>query len=67
MAEHRWTATVYYHTAAGEPLTVTHDFDELADLHDLIERGPNFYAIERIVVRINAGDLAVTLEAAEHA
>ena len=46
----RWTATVYYRTADGDPLDVQHTFEELDMLHDLIERGPDFHAIVRIVI-----------------
>lgn len=46
----RWTATVYYRTDAGM-IDVEHQFEELNMLHDLIERGPDFYAIDRIEIR----------------
>jgi hypothetical protein len=46
----RWVATVWYRTDAGL-IDVEHEFGELADLHDLIERGPDFYAIDRIEIR----------------
>jgi len=45
----RWVATVTYYG----PLTVTHHFDELEQLQYIIERGPNFYLIESIVVAPN--------------
>lgn len=45
----RWTATVHYRTDNG-PLDVTHLIEELEDLHDLVEAGPNFYAIDRIEI-----------------
>ena len=44
----RWTATVIYRSDAG-PLEVKHDIEELYELHPLIELGPSFHAIERIV------------------
>lgn len=46
----RWTATVWYRTDEGL-IDVEHVFEELDMLHNLIERGPDFYAIERIEVR----------------
>ncbi len=46
----RWAATVWYRTDAGL-IDVEHEFEELSDLHNLIERGPNFYAIDRIEIR----------------
>lgn len=48
----RWMATVWYRTDAGV-IDVEHTFEELSDLHDLIEAGPDFYAIDRIEIRIN--------------
>jgi hypothetical protein len=49
----RWHATVYYRTEAGT-LDVHHDFEEIADLHDLVELGPHWDTIERIeITRVN--------------
>lgn len=62
----RWKATVTYRTNNG-PLDVEHSFEELFELHDLIERGPHWDTIERIVVKLarpaDARDL--TIEVAE--
>lgn len=45
----RWNAVVEYRTENG--LTdVTHDIEELDELHDLVERGPDWDSIERIVI-----------------
>lgn len=30
----------------------THEFDELYELHDLIEHGPCWYALDRIEIRL---------------
>lgn len=46
----RWTATVWYRTDAGL-IDVAHTFEELDMLHNLVERGPDFYAIDRIEIR----------------
>ena len=46
----RWVAVVYYRTTNGM-LDVEHQIEELDMLHDLIERGPDFNAIERIEIR----------------
>ncbi len=46
----RWTAIVYYRTDAGL-IDVEHQIEELDMLHMLIERGPDFYAIDRIEIR----------------
>lgn len=32
---------------------VNHYFEQLEDLHDIIERGPNWNTIETIVIRLN--------------
>lgn len=45
----RWIATIYYRTDGGI-LDVTHAIEELEDLHDIVEAGPNFYAIARIEI-----------------
>jgi len=45
----RWHAEVDYRTDGGV-VTVPHDVEELCELHDLIERGPSFYTIEKIVI-----------------
>jgi len=46
----RWTATVWYRTNAGL-IDVQHVFNELDMLHGLIERGPDFYAVDHIEIR----------------
>lgn len=46
----RWTAIAWYRTDAGL-VDIEHQFEELDQLHMLIERGPDFYTIERIEVR----------------
>jgi hypothetical protein len=42
-------------TYRGElgPIEVDHYFEEIADLHVLIERGPDWNTIEDIVIRLN--------------
>lgn len=52
--EPRWTATVFYRTENGL-LDVEHRFEEIAELHNLVEYGPNFYAIDRIEIRLSGG------------
>tara|TARA_R110000868_G_scaffold236522_2_gene490561 strand:- start:2428 stop:2631 length:204 start_codon:yes stop_codon:yes gene_type:complete len=42
----RWFAVVVYRGGNIKLL----NFDELADLHDLIEEGPNFYLIRSITI-----------------
>ena len=61
----RWPATIYYRSAAGL-IDVTHDFEELDELHDLVEAGPHWDTIDRIeVVRSDGRNRALTLEEAE--
>lgn len=47
----RWFVTVTYRTEAG-PLEVEHDVDELYELHDLVERGPDWNTVEKIEIRL---------------
>lgn len=46
---HRWMAEIYYHDAPMEIVT----FEELEELHDIVERGPDWNTIDRIVVSLN--------------
>jgi hypothetical protein len=46
----RWMAEIYYRT--DRPTNVV-EFEELVELHDLVEMGPNWNEIERIVVVLN--------------
>jgi hypothetical protein len=48
----RWQALVVYRSQNG-PIEVDFAFEELAELHGLIERGPNWDTIERIVVTLD--------------
>ena len=46
----RWVAVVSYHGG----LDVTHYLDELEQLQSLIERGPNFYLVDNIAIKLNS-------------
>ena len=48
----RWLAVVTYRGEAG-PIEVDYQFEELEELHTLIERGPHFDTIVSIVVTFN--------------
>jgi len=48
---HRWRAVVTYRGEAG-PVDVTHEFEELYELHMLIERGPDWNCISDIRITI---------------
>ncbi len=62
----RWQATVYYRTEHGTA-DVVHEMRELADIHDLVERGPHWDTIEKIeITRINhCTSVSLTVEQAE--
>lgn len=51
----RWTVTVYYRTSLGI-VDVQHDIEEIDMLHDLIELGSNWLAIDRIEIRLTRDD-----------
>jgi hypothetical protein len=61
----RWTVTLTYYHGDG-PRSSTVNIHELYELQDIVERGPNFYAIESIVIGINtdADHPKVTVEEA---
>ena len=61
---HRWIATVFYRSDAGEQ-RVEHDLAELSELHDLIERGPHWDTmIEISIVRAELVSGPITIEKA---
>jgi hypothetical protein len=59
----RWRAVVYYRTDHGL-VDVTHDFEELMQLHDLVEAGPDWNTIDRIEIRLRLTDYPLTVEEA---
>ena len=48
--QHRWRARITY-LRNRPPLGVT--FEELDELHDIIERGPDWNEIDQIVIMLN--------------
>jgi hypothetical protein len=52
MSHFRWLAIVKYRTNAGVN-EVDHQFEELFELHDLIERGPDWNCVEGIHIQLN--------------
>ncbi|CAL8981523.1 hypothetical protein RHODGE_RHODGE_02852 [Rhodoplanes serenus] len=58
----RWTAVIIYRSQAGI-VDVVHDIDEICDLDNLVERGPDWDTIESITIRRTGGD-RLTLEEA---
>ena len=59
----RWIADVTYRSESG-PVDVHHHLVELEELHDIVERGPDFYCIEdiRIVMARDENEKVKTLE-----
>ena len=62
----RWYAEITYKTELGS-CAVPHAFEEIEDLHEIVECGPNFYGIERIVITPQplAGVTGRTIESLE--
>lgn len=48
----RWHATIYYRSETGG-VDVDHDIEEIEELHDIVERGPDWNAIDKIVVTLS--------------
>jgi hypothetical protein len=65
MEHARWLAMIHYQTDAGL-LRVDHAIEEIEDLHDIVERGPNFYtiAVIEIILQDNV-EPGLTVEKAE--
>lgn len=60
---YRWKADItYLHDHHVQVETVY--FDELHELHDIVEAGPNFYCIDSIEVRTNGLHPRMTVEQA---
>jgi len=60
----RWLATIYYRSDAGG-VDVDHDIEELEELHDIVERGPDWNTIDKIVVTLaRKADERMTIEEA---
>lgn len=59
----RWHAIVWYRSENGL-IDVHHDFEELDDLHDLIERGPSWEALDRIEIKYARPIPKITIEQA---
>jgi hypothetical protein len=48
----RWSVTITYRTTAGLR-DVLHEVEELSEISDLVERGPNWNAIINISVQLS--------------
>lgn len=62
----RWKAVVLYRMDGGQFVDVEHFFEEIAELDDLIERGPHWDTLIRCTITLNrpARDARLTLEKA---
>ena len=60
----RWKATIWYNSETG-PLDVEHGIEELEELHDIVERGPDWNTIDRITITLDRkSDEGLTIEQA---
>jgi hypothetical protein len=48
----RWKATIYYRSGFGL-IDVEHGIEEIEDLQDIVERGPDWNAIDKIVITLD--------------
>jgi hypothetical protein len=60
----RWKATITYSYDAG-PRDVIHEFEELRELQEIVETGPDWNAILEIKVELLARAYHVTAEEAK--
>lgn len=51
----RWRAVIEYQSANG-PIVVEHFIEEIRDLHDIIEHGPDWNTLSRCTVTLNRPD-----------
>lgn len=56
MAPPRWTARIFYRTDGGL-IEVEHNFEELHMVHDIVESGCSFLAIDRIEIQLTENPL----------
>lgn len=52
----RWKAVAIYRQRNQPDLVRSWMFDEIADLHDAIERGPNFGALKSVTITYQLGE-----------
>lgn len=62
----RWLATLTYRTETG-PIGVQHDIEELEEVQDLVECGPDWNALEKIEIVLQTPVFPnATLEEMQH-
>lgn len=62
----RWKAVVEYRTEEG-PMSIEHYFEEISDLHLIIEHGPDWNFLIRCTVTLNRSDGGEEQNSAEKA
>lgn len=61
----RWVATCFYRTENGL-IDVDHAIEELEEIHDLVEGGPDWHTLDRIEIRLRKNDTPeLTIEQSE--
>jgi hypothetical protein len=53
--EKRWRAVIEYEHQNG-PIVIEHFLEEISDLHNIIERGPEWSTLVRCTVTLNRDD-----------
>ena len=61
MSNKRWLLTIIYRCKTG-PCVVDYDIEELEEIHDIVERGPDWNAIMSIDVELQEPDENVVLQ-----
>lgn len=51
----RWRAAIEYQHQTG-PISIEHFFEQISDLHLIIEHGPDWNTMIRCIVTVNRGD-----------
>tara|TARA_R110002020_G_scaffold150003_4_gene326523 strand:+ start:137 stop:310 length:174 start_codon:yes stop_codon:yes gene_type:complete len=49
----RWQMSVTYRGADAGPIVVEYDIEELFEIHDLIERGPDWNTVMNVDIKLN--------------
>lgn len=62
--DRRWKARFVYRMTETEKVDVEHFIEEIDDLGDLVERGPDWNAIESITITLNRRAAYSTMEEA---
>ena len=49
----RWQMNVTYQGGDAGPIVVEYDIEELFEIHDLIERGPDWNTVMNVNIKVN--------------